>query len=107
MENTREKTRSILRWRAGPRSIIEALRAATQVLGPGLSFRRAEIVAPVPLGVGCQNSITPLTLEFAGACRSSHLTSYPDAVERVGCQNLDRLIDQRQFKQARVALRTR
>ena len=26
--------------------------------------------------------------------------------QRVGCQNLDRLIDQRQFKQARVALRT-
>ena len=31
----------------------------------------AEMATTVKQRVGCQNSITPLTLEFAGACRSS------------------------------------
>jgi hypothetical protein len=82
MENTREKTRVELSLAGWTEVDNRSAAGCDAGFGTRLSFRRAEIVAPVPLGVGCQSSITPLTLEVAGACRSSHLTSYPDAVEQ-------------------------
>jgi hypothetical protein len=53
------------------RFFYSLVRRVIDVLGRRLCSRLENEVEIAVLRVGCQNSITPLTVEFAGACRCS------------------------------------